>query len=55
MITFKLDTELGILFLQPTGALDAADFSRLTQTVDPWIEKEGKLNAVIIEATEFPG
>jgi hypothetical protein len=55
MITFKLDTELGILFLSPNGALEAADFSRLTQTVDPWIEKAGKLNAVVIEVTEFPG
>ena len=55
MIGFSLDTDLGILYLRPTGPLTSEDFTQLTQAVDPWIQESGKLNALIIEALEFPG
>ena len=55
MIGFSLDTDLGILYLRPTGPLTEDDFEQLTAAVDPWIQESGKLNALIIEALEFPG
>jgi hypothetical protein len=55
MIGFSLDTDLGILYLRPTPPLTSGDFEQLTQAVDPWIADNGKLNALIIEAPQFPG
>lgn len=55
MIGFSLDTDLGILYLRPTPPLTSGDFEQLTQAVDPWIQESGKLNALIIEAPQFPG
>ena len=55
MIEAKLDTAHSILHLRPTAALEAADFAKLAQTVDPHIEATGGLRGIIIEATAFPG
>lgn len=55
MIGFSLDTDLGILYLRPTGPLTSNDFEQLTAAVDPWIQENGKLNALIIEPEKFPG
>lgn len=55
MIGFSLDTDLGILYLRPTGPLTSDDFRQLSQAVDPWIKDNGRLNALIIEPEEFPG
>jgi hypothetical protein len=55
MIGFSLDTELGILYVRPGAPLTEDDFAQLTAAVDPWIEDNGQLTAVILEAAEFPG
>lgn len=55
MIGFSLDTDLGILYVRPTGPLTSDDFTQLGAAVDPWIEEAGQLNALIIEPEEFPG
>jgi hypothetical protein len=55
MIGFSLDTELGILYVRPGAPLTENDFEQLTAAVDPWIEDNGQLTAVILEAPEFPG
>lgn len=36
-------------------ALSASDFQQLAKTVDPYIEKVGKLAGLIIETPSFPG
>ena len=55
MIGFSLDTDLGILYVRPTPPLTSDDFEQMSAAVDPWIADNGKLNALIIEALEFPG
>lgn len=55
MIGFSLDTDLGILYVRPTGPLTSDDFKQLGEAVDPWIEAAGQLNALIIEPEKFPG
>ena len=36
-----------ILIITPEGALESADFKRLTEEVDPFIEAMGTLNGLI--------
>jgi hypothetical protein len=55
MIEHTLDTVNSILYLRPKSALDKDDFVQLAKTVDPYIEKNGALGGLIIEAPAFPG
>ncbi len=55
MVKFDLNTESGILTLQPNGSLTAEDFAKVTAAVDPFIESHGNLKAVVIESAHFPG
>jgi hypothetical protein len=55
MLEHRLDPTTGILRLQPKGALAKEDFANLAQTVDPYIEKQGQLTGVIVDAPQFPG
>ncbi len=54
-LSFELIEDKGILILQPKGELEAADFERLSAEVDPYIEKAGLLNGLMIVAEHFPG
>jgi len=47
--------EEGVLVLQPQGELEAADFERLSAEVDPYLEKSGALNGLLVVAEHFPG
>lgn len=55
MVTFSLDKTSGVLSVHPTGPLAAEDFTKIAATADPFIEANGCLKAVIIEAAHFPG
>jgi hypothetical protein len=55
MIDFTLDTAHSILVLRPQAALEADDFDRLAKAVDPFIEQNGNLAGIIVEAPSFPG
>ncbi len=55
MVTFSLDKTSGVLSVHPTGPLTAEDFAQIAATADPFIEANGSLKAVIIEAAHFPG
>ena len=55
MLEHHLDPATGILHLQPKGALEKEDFAKLGQTVDPYIEKQGQLTGIIVDAPKFPG
>ena len=55
MLHHDLMTTDGILIITPHGALDAADFERLSEVVDPYIAEHGKLNGLMIYAESFPG
>ena len=44
-----------ILVLTPEGKLEAEDFARLANEVDPYLEEAGELNGLLIETEFFPG
>lgn len=55
MILFDLDYDSGILTITPKSSLEAADFDKIANQVDPYIEKHGELKGIIIESEDFPG
>jgi hypothetical protein len=55
MVDFELLREDGILVIRPQSSLEAADFQRIAEEVDPYIEANGKLRGVMIDAESFPG
>ncbi len=55
MIQHEFLREKGILVIKPGGALRAEDFTALAGVIDPFIEQQGELKGLIIEATSFPG
>ncbi len=55
MIKHDLLRTEGILILTPEAPLESADFEGLAQEIDPYIEANGKLHGVMIDAESFPG
>ena len=55
MIESSLDTAQSILYMRPKSALEQADFTKLAEKVDPFIEASGGLRGLIVEAPAFPG
>lgn len=55
MIDYELLHDEMILIVTPRGPLQAADFHRLAQEVDPFIEEHGSLNGLMISTETFPG
>lgn len=54
-LTHRLDTDLGVLVIEPHGPLRAADFDTLSLVVDPWIAKHGELHGLVVHTENFPG
>ena len=44
-----------ILVVAPQGKLAVEDFDRLADEVDAYLEEQGELNGLLIEAEAFPG
>lgn len=55
MIESSLDTAHSIFHICPKSALEQADFVKLAERIDPFIESTGGLRGLIIEAPTFPG
>ena len=55
MLQIKFDQDAGIVTVTPSVPLNKNDFTLLASEVDPYIEKEGKLNGLIIQIESFPG
>jgi len=55
MLDFELQPEHKVLIVTPRAALEAADFARMVRDVDPFIEREGGLNGLMIDSGSFPG
>lgn len=55
MLNYELNRMDSILIVKPIGPLEATDFEKLIQEVDPYIEEEGKLNGLMVYAESFPG
>ena len=55
MLSHQLLRDDGILILEPQGPLQVADFDALNLEINPYLEKEGRLRGLLIDAAEFPG
>jgi hypothetical protein len=55
MLNVQLNEESGIALLEPEGALTQSDFESAAKVIDPFIEKVGELNGIIIHVESFPG
>ena len=55
MLTVNLNELEGIAILEPDSELSEADFIYAAKIIDPYIEKSGKLNGIVIYAKSFPG
>ena len=55
MLKVTLDEAKAIAFLEPEGGLSAKDFISAAKIIDPYIEKNEKLNGIIIHVKSFPG
>jgi hypothetical protein len=55
MIDYELMRPEGILILRPAAPLEATDFEKVTQEIDPHIEANGKLHGILLDAESFPG
>jgi hypothetical protein len=55
MLAHELRQRDGILILRPGAPLEARDFAALAKGVDPYIEQNGKLHGIMVDAAAFPG
>lgn len=55
MVEHELNRSDGILTIRPHGRLEATDFERIATEIDPYIEANGRLNGIMIQAESFPG
>lgn len=55
MLTHQLLPAEGILIIRPEAPLEAADFQKVAREIDPYIEANGKLHGVMIDAESFAG
>ena len=55
MIDYTLDETNSVLYIRPTSPLRRDDFEALSQAVDPFIERTGGLNGLLLEVAHFPG
>lgn len=55
MVNYELLRTEGILIIRPEDSLEASDFERIAQEVDPYVEANGKLHGLMVDAESFPG
>ena len=54
-LNHRLLRDSGILVLQPDDKLTKADFESVAAEIDPYIEANGPLKGLMVEAAKFPG
>ena len=54
-VAHRLLPEAGVLVIEPSQPLGAEDFDAIAATVDPWLEREGRLGGIVVHARTFPG
>ena len=55
MMDISIDNKNSIAILEPKGALSEEDFKYAKSVIDPYIEENGNLKAIIIYVENFPG
>jgi hypothetical protein len=53
MLSVKIEN--GIAILEPKGELSSDDFKSISNVIDPYIQKHGKLQGAVIYVQSFPG
>src|SRR6185295_19021970 len=53
MVSHELLRDEGILIIRPAGSLEASDFQNIAQEIGPYIEANGKLHGVMIDAESW--
>ena len=53
MIKSELLKDKGVLIVSPVGPLAASDFEHLAQEIDPYIEQNGRLHGLMVDAEFF--
>lgn len=54
-LEYRILGEKKLLVLEPRGKLGAEDFDSVATAVDTWLDLDGGLQGVVIQAREFPG
>jgi hypothetical protein len=55
MMRHQLHEKDGLLVVQPDAPLTREDFQQLAREVDAYLEREGRLTGLLIDAPRFPG
>ena len=55
MLKIEIDERNGIAVFSPDAKLSEVDFKSAAGVIDPYIEKNGRLNGLIISTQSFPG
>ena len=55
MIDYTLDETSSVLYVRPTSPLRRDDFDTLSRVADPFIERTGGLDGLVLEVAQFPG
>jgi len=55
MLSVEIDKINGIAILEPDGPLSKDDFVHAAKVIDPYIEKTGQINGLLIHTKSFPG
>lgn len=55
MLSVEIDEKNGIAILEPDGPLSKVDFVHAAKVIDPYIEKTGQFNGLLIHTKSFPG
>ncbi len=55
MLHVTLNEPESLVMLEPQGALSKEDFVHAAEVIDPFIEKGGALQGIIIYVQDFPG
>jgi hypothetical protein len=55
MVDYELRQDERILIIRPQDSLEASDFQKIANCIDPYIEANGNLRGVMIDAEKFPG
>jgi hypothetical protein len=54
-IAYRLDPDTGVVVVEVSGALRAADFEAMARTVDGWLTDHAELRGLVVHARAFPG
>jgi len=55
MLSVEIDKINGVVILEPDGPLSKDDFVHAAKVIDPYIEKTGQINGLLIHTKSFPG